>query len=264
MRPSSVSALPADVLLGRGWRLLTSSCRVPHTHTHTRHRTMPELEVEMQAATIVLVGAFNPAIFQPSWFGARELIPKKEAEAADVNVIHAGISSFSLEWLAVEVTSDRFQATANDPGHFPLLRDFVCGSFRVLQHTPCTALGLNCTFHARLQDHEVWHRLGDRLAPKEIWNRILEPKAKKLDRASTGLLSLSILGNRPGAQCDGVTINIAPSSKIRDGIFLTSNEHYPIETGSVLDAVRLVMENWVSAVAFSETVLRQLVAEGIK
>src|SRR5438067_10758454 len=39
---------------------------------------------ETENASIVMVGSFNPAIFQPLWLGTQDLIRRKEAEDAKI------------------------------------------------------------------------------------------------------------------------------------------------------------------------------------
>ena len=62
------------------------------------------------SASIVLVGAFNPAIFQPSWLELHRLIRDTEAEAAKISIITAEVAVFSIgDWL-LELTRFRRQS----------------------------------------------------------------------------------------------------------------------------------------------------------
>ena len=63
---------------------------------------------DIQGVTVVFLGDFNPKIFQPAWFAVQGLIRQQEAEEANVEIIHPDVVSFSLEWLALQVTRERF------------------------------------------------------------------------------------------------------------------------------------------------------------
>jgi hypothetical protein len=41
------------------------------------------IKPQLDQATIVLVGRFNPAIFQPAWFALHKMLGQKEAESAE-------------------------------------------------------------------------------------------------------------------------------------------------------------------------------------
>ena len=93
---------------------------------------MPEWRAEIERATIVLLGHFNPKIFQPSWFDHHGLIRAEEAESAENLVSLPELTTFTTAWLSIQVTPDRFQASTIDPAHFEALRDLVLGTFTTL------------------------------------------------------------------------------------------------------------------------------------
>ena len=51
-------------------------------------------EPDKQFKGVVLVGKFNPVIFQPSWFSSQGLIKEKDADSAEVNIIQLVYHSF--------------------------------------------------------------------------------------------------------------------------------------------------------------------------
>ena len=59
---------------------------------------------EISGTSIVLVGSFNPAIFTPAWFELHGLLPEGASEIADVDVVHPQATSFTAEWLILNVT----------------------------------------------------------------------------------------------------------------------------------------------------------------
>jgi hypothetical protein len=74
-----------------------------------------------------------------------------------------------MEWLSVNVTPERFQASTTDEGFYEATRDLMIGTFELLDHTPVTALGVNREFRYQLESEKSWHLLGDTLAPKDGW-----------------------------------------------------------------------------------------------
>jgi hypothetical protein len=130
---------------------------------------LPKLEIN--AHTIVLLGSFNPGIFHPQWFARQGLLPDGEVDSSTLQVVHPQASQFETERFFIQVTLDRFQAMTkpNTPGD--VLRDLVLGAFTVLEHTPMKALGMNRQMHFSMGSEEAWHRLGDKLAPKDVLER---------------------------------------------------------------------------------------------
>lgn len=102
--------------------------------------------------SIVIRGDFNPAIFQPAWFAAEKLIGEKEAEAANVQIVHRDAAIFSADWLSLEVTQDRFSASTSHEQYVEPLQDLVIGTFILLSHTPLRMLGIH---EWRLYAHHV-------------------------------------------------------------------------------------------------------------
>src|SRR4051812_15052330 len=104
---------------------------------------MPDARAELAATAVVFLGSFNPSIFQPEWFARQNLLTAAEVEGPNtkVQIVHPQIAQFETESFIVEVTTERFLATVkpNTPG--VLLRDFVIGTFYLLEHTPVRAMG---------------------------------------------------------------------------------------------------------------------------
>ena len=52
------------------------------------------IEPEISAASIVMVGYFNPQIFQPFWLAMHGVISEEEAESANIGFVHPEITRF--------------------------------------------------------------------------------------------------------------------------------------------------------------------------
>ncbi len=177
---------------------------------HSNGRRPPVLA----GTQVVLLGSFNPAIFQPEWFVRQNLLTAEEVEGPNtkVNVVHAQVAQFETESFAVQVTTERFLATSkpNTPG--VLLRDLVVGAFSVLEHTPVTAMGINRTMHFRMPSEAAWHQLGDRLAPKDAWRDIL---GNEVGGNQPGMLTFEVLASRNDKPEIPLRVKVQPSAKVK-------------------------------------------------
>jgi hypothetical protein len=55
------------------------------------------IEPEISAAAIVMIGHFNPQIFQPFWLAHHDIISEEEAESANIGFVNPEITRFILE-----------------------------------------------------------------------------------------------------------------------------------------------------------------------
>jgi hypothetical protein len=78
------------------------------------------LESELDTVSVVLLGAFNPAIFQPMWFAAQELLSREDAENANLKVIHNDLT---------KLKNDSFESRLNTPVSLWLARPFIGTSY---------------------------------------------------------------------------------------------------------------------------------------
>ena len=130
---------------------------------------------EIRGMNVILAGAFNPSIVQPSWLALKGLIKPEEAEHAQVEIISRELVSFGLpESLAIQVSLDRLQIIEKDSPSRELVRDLAEGILRLLPESPVAAMGINHNHHFRVESEEAWHAFGHRIAPKEIWEGVLD------------------------------------------------------------------------------------------
>lgn len=178
---------------------------------------MSELPLpEHDAASIVLVGAFNPRIYHPAWFVRNDLLPPGSEESASVEIVNNDLCAFETDWFRLEVLSDRFVLRTMASPSVEALRDLVLGALRILRHTPVHKIGLNTHAHWRLPTEQSWHDFGHLLAPKDaLW----EPVLKR-----PGTFSLSVQGMRPDDRDGHIRIRVEPSSTVEHGIFLETND----------------------------------------
>src|SRR5437762_1918306 len=90
--------------------------------------------LEIAGVSIVLVGDFNPAIFQPLWFSSQGLIPAGEAREVKELLVNSELTMFKLRWVELQVTHKQFIASTTQESHFEAVRDLVVGIFTLLKH----------------------------------------------------------------------------------------------------------------------------------
>ncbi len=175
-------------------------------------------KLEIDGAAILLVGDFNPKIFQPAWLAAKGLIRQEEADAATVSVVHHDLTDFTSGWLSMQVLPERFQASSSEAAQVKPLCDLVESIFTLLEHTPVRAMGINRMLHYKLPNAEKYRAFGDMLAPKPLWEKQFEEPR---------LVSQTMTGKRPGKASKFVQMKVERSVKATPfGVYFQSNEHY--------------------------------------
>ncbi|MGB8605246.1 hypothetical protein [Bradyrhizobium sp.] len=128
------------------------------------------IEPEISGVAIVLLGNFNPSIFQPFWMARQGLITDEAAAAATVSVIHPEISQFAIESeFILNVQSNRFQLSrATAP--LVTVSDLCSRIFgEILPHTPINQLGINRSVHFSVGSSQERDRIGKLIAPQGPW-----------------------------------------------------------------------------------------------
>jgi hypothetical protein len=172
-----------------------------------------------EALDIVVLGAFNPAIFHPEWFLRQKLISEAEANSSDtnINVVGKDVAEINLSGMKIFCMNDRFSIGTSNISQAARMQDFLLQTFTTLSHVPVTACGINPQAHYRVKDESFWHKIGDTLAPKDlIWRDLVE---------QPGMQSLMIKALRKG-EFEGETLLwVEPSQdkRFHPGIFVRAN-----------------------------------------
>jgi hypothetical protein len=212
-------------------------------------------KIEKEAISIVLIGKFNPAIFHPLWFSSEKLIRKSEGKKAKIELIHPDATIFNLDWVRIEVLRERIIFRSLHDEHEELIGDLILSTFRLLRHTPIIQLGINKDAVFTAENEESWHKIGDKLAPKDIWQPILkEPRMR----------SISIQSLRDEDNYNGyITTKIEPYSKFRFGVLISINDHYEIDSKKAeiinSDDILKIFENeWKKSLEKSTSIIKYL------
>ena len=209
---------------------------------------------EISGTSIVLIGSFNPAIFTPAWFELHGLLPEGVAEVAKLEIAHPQTTSFSAEWLILNVMPERFSAETVQAPDVRLL-DLVVRTFKeYLNHTPLKMFGINRNVHFRVQSLAERDRIGRTLAPVEPWGAWSEELG--LDGPHGGMTSLTMSQLDPKGRPEGGRINVKvePSTRIGDGrtgVFVNVNDHYEADVNQrdpTEGVIKLLEENFEESI----------------
>lgn len=190
---------------------------------------------EILTSVIVAVGDFNPAIISPDWLERNGLIGADDADTAREGsqgrqmIVSHQVSTFETEWFTLQVLEDRFSLTSKAVLS-PAFKDLAIGIFQLVPHTPVIAVGLNFLGHFKLPNVDDYYRLGDVLAPKDIWETLYPSESN-----SAGLMEINIKiqpaprGEQPKTK-DEKHIKVQSSQKIKFGVLLSYNDHHDVGT----------------------------------
>ena len=219
--------------------------------TDEEHMTQPTLY--LQGMNIVFLGDFNPTIFQPAWFVAQGLIGENEGETANIQAITPDVVVFTMDWLRVQVTRERFQVSTEQEPYYEMMRDMLIGTFTILEHTPIHSMGINLDYHYRMPSVKAWHEFGHVLTPKNHWDGIID---------EPGLLNLTMQGKRPDEYSGLVRVTVAPSVKVSPGVHIGINDHYevvdPKKVLGCIEIIKIINEVWVLSSHNSKLISQKL------
>ena len=212
-------------------------------------------ELELQAHTIVAVGDLNPAIFQPAWFAAEDLITREEAKGAKIDVISTHAALFQVDWLNLQVLPDRFVAATENEAFYRHLLDLVASTFAKLIHTPISVLGINYCAHYRLESDSQWAYVSDELAPKTRWSALFENPVMR---------SLTMGSPRTQGPKGHVQVKVEPSVRIPNGVFVDINNHYDVsdEAAGCRAMLSVLSRDWNSTFANYKDVIGRIFPDG--
>jgi hypothetical protein len=209
---------------------------------------------ELDGSSIVLVGNFNPAIFHPSWLSEHGMLREGDAVKSEIQVVAPEISSFSTQWLSLQVTRDKFQASTSDPRYFDSLRDLVISIFGLLEHTPVRQMGINRDMHFAAAVEQM-NKFGEILAPKSIWKEVVENPLME---------TLVITAKRPDSDGKVFRITIQPSLRVTPGIYIGTNEHFDAEKQQTPHKIlELLNRSWDASLDHAKRAAEHLVSKVI-
>jgi len=218
---------------------------------------MPSIIV--QEANIVLVGSFNPAIFHPEWFVRHSLVPSDDLKGVKLEIVHPDLSKFSFKWLSIDVLREKFIARTNDPASYSPLRDLVVSTFNILDHTVLNQLGMNLMLVYDIEEESAWHKIGDVLAPKEIWKKTLPDRI--------GLKTLTIQSPRQDTLNGHIKVSIGPSNASTYSVRVDVNNHVELldkDRNVQYKVSEIIAENWEKSIEFAKNVCDSIITGALE
>ena len=221
------------------------------------------LEPEINLTSIVIIGHFNPLIFRPEWFAKKGILTEKEAESAQIGVIHPDMVMFGIEpWLKFSVDPNKLSVSILQE---PLIKgyDFIIGCLANSPESPISQMGINREMHFALETEKKWHALGDLLAPKKPWGEFaIGSKGKR----KGGLLSLSMQQKPRDDEFTGhIIARVSPSNSIKCGVCCHINDHYDFAEGDSLKdgkwAIDHLKKQWELSIEQSGMIINNIVSQ---
>jgi hypothetical protein len=178
---------------------------------------------------IVLVGTFNPAIFQPEWFRANELLPDSEVDYATSTKLPPGSQQrlfvsgdgtvVAFESVRLDVIADRWTLSTERPDWFADLGGLATSIFELLKHTPVSTFGVNLAEHWP-KERATGAAIEERWLP-------LAPLARVIgERVRLGATVHATWGDYR------VTLALEPSVRLQDGVYVFQNYEWSLRKGA--------------------------------
>ncbi len=223
-------------------------------------------------ASIVLVGDFDPLLLAPQWFITNKLLPPEDAvDNIAIEIVYKDLTRFTLPNIAIEVQPNRMILRSNKESLDFMIVDLAVGVLTILSKIEVTALGLNIFEDYEFDDGEVWNRVGDMLAPKDVWSEIL-PETPK-----AGLANLQMQVRKAITERGVYNFNVSWLERQGWTRFQT-NDHYdsaqrPIDADGALikratfdkfDPVSLISAGWDARGAFHRRAVQTLITRAEK
>jgi hypothetical protein len=191
------------------------------------------IEPELEDVSIILLGDFNPPIFNPEWLARHKIVGEQAAFESKINIIHPDISQFSVGSIEFVVERHRFQLLVRT-APFVRILDVVSKAFReFLPHTPIRQFGINRSIHFSVGTETIRNAIGRKLAPLEPWGEWGVQISKGSGELRGGMLNLSMFEQQMLEKFRRkITASVQPSIGIphSSGIFVGVNDHHePIE-----------------------------------
>lgn len=183
--------------------------------------------VKRKRISIVLVGEFNPAMFQPEWFARNSVISVEEASIARDSdgaplIVTPQITMFKTSMFDVRIEQKRFTVSCSKEP-WDLIKDFVDKTFEKLSGMAIDAYGYNYDAHYDVGGMDNLNYIGNYLAPKGPWITLFSDDVECRD-VGNGLRSMKMVKTKANDK-GRMTVVVEPSVTEQHGLFMACNDH---------------------------------------
>jgi hypothetical protein len=220
-------------------------------------------EPQVQLASIVLVGRFNPAIFSPAWFAKVGIISDAELDESKVGIVHSEVTQFSLDRFKIDVFPERFSITTpNEP--FVQILDDTLSTFQQLPHSLVTVFGINYEIHFNLDSADQRIALGRALAPVTPWKDFGQRLGGSTPDRVGGLVSLVMQETPTDRDIGYRQVKIERSAILRSpaSVMMHVNDHFEIVNAKAEDGaepgMKLLRERFDGSLIEAKKIVAQL------
>ena len=211
-------------------------------------------KLQIYTLSVVLIGDFNPVIFQPAWLASKGLVRENEADKVEMELIHKELVRYNFDWAKFEINQNRFEIRTSQEPYFEAVRDLIVGIFKKhLKETPITALGLNHIKHYQLSS-EQYYDFGNTLSPLANWkDSFRDPK----------LFQLEMLDSKRADDKEGyLRVKVSVSDEITtNAVSININDHYGLSKdskGRSGEIISILEDNWDNSFALSDSISENL------
>lgn len=201
--------------------------------------------------SLIFLGNFNPAIFQPAWLIENELIADDE-DSVELEAITNSITSWGQDWLKVVVQPERCELHATDAvTSFGALADLAEGLFSLLPHTPITAFGINRYAHIEMESDDAWNELGFSLFTRDLWDAVIDDPR---------MLTVQVQAYAADNYGGKMTATVQSSQIYRRAVFVATNDHYarPDDDRGASNAIGLLREVFPVSIDHSAKIIEKI------
>ncbi|MGR3293568.1 MAG: hypothetical protein ACUZ9M_06070 [Candidatus Scalindua sp.] len=223
----------------------------------------------LHSSSIVFLGNFNPAIFQTQWFDRFKILPIQEiqwaegekpkkielpgtkiiVEEAPYIIITSDHTLLQFPSLQIEVFPDKYICSSKNKEAFSLIKNVTISIFKVLEHTPIKAVGINFEGDCKF-----------RKGAQEILNDLFVNNNRAFKKTFGNDFRI---GGTIGFKQESrkITLRIKGSNTINDGINFSLNFHDDIEPQQAKLAIEVVRRNYDKDIKKSNKIIKDLIGQ---
>jgi hypothetical protein len=239
---------------------------------------MPAPELAIDTASVVIRGAFDPAAFSINELENQGLTSREEISGALQKFSTSDFVLLETQQLRFLGNREVLQFNAQQPDQFSLLRDFAVNVLRLFKDDKISVLGMNREAHFVAKTQAEWHKIGDALVPKDVWDGVMH---------HVGMASMTVQGAREDKYLGFRQVTVQPSALVPQGVFVSHNDHYTLEmtdepptsrdqiqtlakqpalsnSDKIPVAIRVLNEEWENSMARAASVIERVAQQGSK